>query len=90
MDNILLTGSTGYIGGRLLNLLIDKGYSVRCGIRQHHVGSFSDRGNVENIVCDVQNSESLDAALEGIDTAYYLVHSMGDSGDFEEKDYQGA
>ena len=87
---ICLTGGTGYIGGRLLPLLENRGVRLRCLSRRP--------GNLENRVCDathvaradVLDRDSLNAALEGVDTAYYLVHSMGTHGDFEEDDRRGA
>jgi len=81
---ILLTGATGYIGGRLLPRLVAEGHEVRCLLR--HPSHLRDGGNVERVAGDVFDPESLRKALSGMETAYYLVHSMGSTGDFEERD----
>ena len=87
---ILLTGATGYVGGRLLRLLEERGHSVRCIARrpealQHKVGP-----KTEVVRGDVLDRATLDAALSGIDVAYFLVHSMGSSGSFEKSDREAA
>ncbi|MBN2292609.1 MAG: SDR family oxidoreductase [Pirellulales bacterium] len=85
-----LTGGTGYIGGRLLTLLEDRGEHVRCLTRRP--GALADRASVstEIVQADVLDRDSLSAALNGVKTAYYLVHNMGSGADFEKKDRQGA
>ncbi len=85
-QSVLLTGATGYVGGRLLPLLEARGLKVRCLARRpEHLES--RLGPATQVVKgDVLDAESLLAALDGIDTAYYLVHSMGTSGSFEEQD----
>jgi uncharacterized protein YbjT (DUF2867 family) len=87
---ILLTGATGYVGGRLLRVLEEEGYDVRCLTRRPKAleGRVSNRTEV--VKGDVLDKESLDKAMTGIATAYYLVHSMGSLGDFEEEETQGA
>src|ERR1039458_4406708 len=87
---ILLTGATGYIGGRLLRRLEEQDSPVRCLARrpeflQSRVGTQTElaRG-------DVLDPSSLTPAMRGVDTAYYLVHSMGSLGNFEEQDRQAA
>ena len=87
---ILLTGATGYVGGRLLPALEGAGYQVRCLARrpdylEQRVGS-----ETEVVRGDLLEPASLAPALNGIDAAYYLVHSMGSSGDFEDLDRQAA
>ena len=89
-QRILLTGSTGYVGGRLLPLLVDEGHFVRCLTRRPALELEGADPNVEVCVGNVLDEPSLDAALQGIDTAYYLIHSMGDSGDFEKLDRRAA
>ncbi|GAA2014647.1 SDR family oxidoreductase [Nocardiopsis rhodophaea] len=87
---VLVTGATGYIGGRLVPELLDTGHDVRCMARS--LGKLRDlpwRDRVEAVPGDVLNPASLDPVLSGIDTAYYLVHSMG-GGDFRRHDEQGA
>ncbi len=82
---ILLAGATGYVGGRLLPALEDAGYHVRCLARQPQ-SIRSKAADTEVVAGDVLDRQSLTAAFEGIDTAYYLVHSMATSGDFENED----
>lgn len=82
---ILITGATGYIGGRLLPALEDAGFKVRCLARQPQAVR-STGGETEVVAGDVLDRPSLTTAFQGIDTAYYLVHSMGTSGDFENED----
>ena len=89
-ESVLLTGATGYVGGRLLPLLESRAPKVRCLARRpenlmEHTGS-----NTEVVAGDVLDPQSLRRALEGIDTAYYLVHSMGSAGSFEDQDRAGA
>ncbi len=83
---ILLTGATGYVGGRLLSLLQQRGSPVRCVTRRPD--ALGDRVNAttEVVQGDVFDSESLQSAFEGVETAYYFVHSMGDNRDFESQD----
>lgn len=83
---ILLTGATGYVGGRLLSLLQLSGVSVRCLARRPEALAGRAIATTEVVRGDVFDIASLDAALEGVDTAFYLVHSMGDSRDFESQD----
>ena len=87
---VCLSGGTGYIGGRLLPLLESRGVRVRCVTRrpQSLEGRVSE--NTKVVLGDVLDSDSLSAALKGVDVAYYLVHSMGTHGDFEEQDRRGA
>lgn len=87
---ILLTGGTGYIGGRLLSLLERRGFRLRCLAR--HPESLRGRVSAatEVVAGDVLDPESLPAAFEGVDTAYYLIHSMGSGRDFERDDRQAA
>ena len=83
---ILLTGVTGYVGGRLLPLLEARGEVVRCLVRQpKNLGDGAGLAT-EVLQGDVLDADSLQAALNGIRTAYYLVHSMGSSGSFEDQD----
>lgn len=87
---ILLTGATGYIGGRLLPLLAADGWRVRCMARQpDHLSQRVPEG-VEVVRGDLLDSKSLRAAMAGVDAAFYLVHSMGATGCFEEQDRQAA
>jgi len=83
---ILLTGATGYVGGRLLSLLQAQGAKVRCLSRRPEAVTQRDDSPVEVVAGNVFNRESLDAAMAGVDTAYYFVHSMGATKDFETED----
>jgi uncharacterized protein YbjT (DUF2867 family) len=83
---VLLTGATGYVGGRMVAPLESAGYRLRCAVRHpEHL-----RGRVgaatEVVQADLFKPAQLRAALAGVDTAFYLVHSMGDGGDFREKE----
>ena len=83
---ILLTGASGYIGGRLLPLLEEAGERVRCAAR--HPSFLQPRlgPGTEVVYADLLDPGSVRAALYGVHTAYYLVHSMGSDVNFEELD----
>lgn len=86
----LVTGATGYVGGRLWRLLEADGRWVRCMVRRR-AGLASRVGPTTQVVeGDVLKSESLGPALEGCEIAYYLVHSMGSGRDFESQDREAA
>lgn len=76
--HILLTGATGYVGGRLKLLLEKFGYPVRCLTRFPENLSSHHPPTTEIMQGDVLNQDSLFKAMQGIDVAFYLVHSMGD------------
>ena len=88
--NILLTGASGYIGGRLLPVLLRAGHTVRCLVRQPEALRARVDARAELVAGDVLDPASLARAMQGVNTAYYLVHSMGSQGSFEEADRQGA
>lgn len=77
--NVLLTGASGFIGKRLLYKLDEQGYNVRCLTRKPGAMSFPRplRHEPEIVYGDLLDLASLEKALDGIDVAYYLVHSMG-------------
>ena len=88
---VLVTGATGYIGGRLVPRLLEAGHRVRCLVRDP--GRLNDdpwRDRVEVVQGDILDPASLDAALDGCDVAYYLVHSMDGAGGFADRDRDGA
>lgn len=88
---ILLTGATGYIGGRLLSNLRERDdVRIRCLARrpEHLANQIAE--DVEVVQADLLKPETLDAALEGVQTAFYFVHSMGTDKDFEDLDRQAA
>jgi len=87
---ILLTGASGYIGGRLLPSLENQGYRLRCLARRPEVLKQKADPSTEVVAGDVLDRPSLDSALRGVDVAYYLVHSMSSTGSFEETDRQAA
>ena len=87
---ILLTGATGYIGGRLLPLLEQRGLRLRC-LARHPENLHSRVAEATELVAgDVLDPKSLPPALEGVDTAYYLIHSMGSARGFDRDDRQAA
>ena len=83
---ILVTGATGYVGGRLLNELQRRGHRVRCLARRPDFISHRITPPTEIIKGDVFDPESLDRAMAGVHTAYFLVHSLAAAGSFEEND----
>ena len=87
----LVTGSTGYIGGRLVPRLIEAGFAVRVLVRfpeKLHDVPWADE--VEIIQGDLADVPALEAACTGVDVFYYLVHSMGQRGDFEARELESA
>lgn len=82
----LLTGATGYVGGRLLVLLQRHGVFVRCLTRRPEALAEHRSQRTDVVAGDVLDRESLTTAFEGVTTAFYLVHSMGSQGNFEEQD----
>ncbi len=86
----MLIGSTGYVGGRLLKALEDAGWPVRCLARQPEFLRPRVAATTEIVQGDVLDRRSLDAALEGVDTAYYLMHSMASGESFEKQDHRAA
>ncbi|MBX3419435.1 MAG: SDR family oxidoreductase [Pirellulaceae bacterium] len=89
-QKILLTGATGYVGGRLLSQLRDRHCSVRCLMRRRPSEADPEFAALDVAVGNVLDLQSLNQALVGIETAYYLIHSMGDNDDFEETDRRAA
>src|ERR1022692_3218717 len=89
--NCLVTGASGYIGGRLVPELLDADHAVRCMARDP--GKLADRpwsGAIEVVRADVLDPAAVRHALDGIDVAYYLIHSLGTGASFEESDRRAA
>jgi len=88
---ILVTGATGYIGGRLVPLLLAAGHKVRCLVRDaNRLLGRSWYHSVEIVEGDVFRPDSITAAMQDVDTAYYLVHSLGGGADFHQQDINAA
>jgi uncharacterized protein YbjT (DUF2867 family) len=86
---ILLTGASGYVGSRLLKALEATGHRVRCAVRRPEAITATAAGTTV-VRADVLDRESIGAAMRGVDTAYYLVHSMNSERSFERTDREGA
>jgi uncharacterized protein YbjT (DUF2867 family) len=88
---ILVTGATGYVGGRLVPRLLDLGYTVRVLVRDPaRLQGRPWLGQVEVYRGDVLDSDSLNQAMQGIQSAYYLIHSMSGHADFHARDLTAA
>jgi uncharacterized protein YbjT (DUF2867 family) len=87
---ILLAGATGYVGDRLLRDLQARGYIVRCLARRPSQLEARVAAGAHVVQGDAVSGEGLADALRGVDTAFYLIHSMGDPGEFEERDRRAA
>jgi uncharacterized protein YbjT (DUF2867 family) len=91
MANILVTGASGYIGGRLVPALLDARHEVRCLARTPpKLSGMEWRDRVEVTKGDVTDAASLEQAMDGIEVAFYLIHSMGESDSFAEVDRKAA
>jgi uncharacterized protein YbjT (DUF2867 family) len=86
---ILVTGATGYVGGRLVPVLLERGHAVRTTTTDpsREQPWWADR--VETVVMDVLDADQVAAACEGVDAVYYLIHGMG-AADFAETDRRAA
>ncbi|MFP4108200.1 MAG: SDR family oxidoreductase [Desulfonatronovibrio sp.] len=94
---VLVLGASGYVGGRLVPLLIEKGYKVRAGARNPDKLScrtYSKHPEFEAVKVDVLDKSSLNKACKGCLAAFYLVHSMGPGargkGDYASRDRAAA
>ena len=87
---VLLSGGSGYVGGRLIPRLEQEGTKLRCLARNADQLRARVRESTEIVKGDVLDQTSLDRAMVGVQTAYYLVHLMSGSHDFEREDRQAA
>jgi uncharacterized protein YbjT (DUF2867 family) len=87
---VLVCGASGYVGGRLIPRLEQKGTKLRCLARDADKLRARVRDSTEVVQGDVLDRASLNRALMGVQTAYYLVHLMSGSNDFELDDRQAA
>lgn len=91
---IFLTGSTGYIGKRILIQLLNNGHEVFCSVRDKRRFDMKYFQNFENSITilenDFTNPKTLDNIPQGIDCAYYLIHSMSSNGDFSKAEKESA
>ncbi|HMS02787.1 MAG TPA: SDR family oxidoreductase [Gemmatimonadaceae bacterium] len=84
---VLVTGATGYIGGRLTSRLVERGLRVRLLVRDpRRLRGRWWENDVEMVQGDLFDYASLERALDGVTEAYYLVHSMAAGDDFDERD----
>lgn len=87
---VLLTGATGYVGGRLAPRLLDETYQVRCFARSAdkvRARTWADRPGVEIVEGDASNLDQLTSAMQGCQAAYFLIHSMTAAGaEYRDKD----
>jgi uncharacterized protein YbjT (DUF2867 family) len=91
MTRCLVTGATGYIGGRLVPELLAAGHDVRCMVRSPaRLRDLPWAGRVEMAEADASDAGRTAEALRGIDVAYYLIHTMGGGKGFEEADRMAA
>jgi len=87
MRTVLLTGSTGYIGRRLFDRIkADPSFNIRLLIRNPKKFEQDKYPDVEVFSGDTLNKSSLKESLKGVDTAFYLIHAMGNKGNFESAD----
>lgn len=84
---VLVTGATGYIGGRLVPRLLEAGFRVKVLVRSpRKIADVPWHDEVEVIEDRLDDEEALRGALDGVDTFYYLVHSMASGSGFEQKE----
>jgi uncharacterized protein YbjT (DUF2867 family) len=83
---VLLTGATGYVGGRLLPVLEKADVALRCLARRPEFLHPKTAPETEIVGGDVRDPEVLTKAMSGVDVAYYLIHAMGEGGELLEEE----
>jgi len=87
---VLVTGATGYVGGRLVPALLDRGYRVRCLVRRPDEARSRLPRDAEIVGGDLGDRGTLGPAMAGIDTAFYLVHALASGGDLWREETEAA
>jgi len=90
MNRVLVCGASGYVGTHLVPCLAARGFTVRAAARRRAVLEARGWPGVELVQADALAPDTLGPALEGVDVAYYLVHSMAAGGDFPRLDREAA
>lgn len=89
--NVLITGASGYVGGRLVQALSGYPLNLRCAYRRRKPLELVQQDGVEVVQADIDNTSDLHKVLQNIDVAYYLIHGLGDGTDsFVKKDRERA
>ena len=86
--HVLVTGATGFVGGRLVPALLEAGHEVRATTRSP--ADYDPPAGVEVVGGDLLDADSLEGVFADVDLAYYLVHSMGGGGGFAERERRSA
>lgn len=91
VSRVLVTGATGYIGGRLIYELLDHGHTVRAAARRPEGLTNKPWASAVDIVkADAESFSDLEEACQGIDVAYFLIHGMGDGANFAAREERTA
>ncbi len=89
LKRLLLTGASGFVGNRAYPELVRAGWEVICASRDAKAADKREPGR-QWVTFDVEHADTMETALHGIDAVLYLVHSMGQDGDFEAKEREAA
>ena len=88
--SILVTGATGFVGGYLVSDLLEHEYDVCALTRDREAGKERLDSRIDVREGDVLEPETLDGVFDGVEVAYYLIHSLGIGDEFEERDQKAA